>query len=138
MNEKHIAFCELYLQNFNATKAYQEVYKDASYDTAGANASALLRENPEIKEYLKERLAELTITSNEIVLGITRIARNPEEKTTDRLKAYDMLAKINALYLDRMDISTLGEKLSWEQIIKNEGKTQGDYMGGTVLVTEQQ
>jgi phage terminase small subunit len=136
MNEKHIAFCEKYLQNFNATKAYQEVYKDASYETANANASSLLRENPEIKEYLKNRLAELVITSNEIVLGITSIARNPEEKTADRLKAYDMLAKINALYLDRMDVTTAGQKVSWEQIIKNEGDSHKDYLGGTVLVAE--
>jgi hypothetical protein len=136
MKESYTKFCELYLQHFNGAKAYQETFQDASYETARANASALIKENAEVQEYLKNRLAELTITSNEILLGIAAIARNTEEKTTDRLKAYDMLAKINAMYLDRMDVTTAGQKISWEQIIKNEGDTHKDYMGGTVLVTE--
>jgi len=121
MNEAHKTFCEKYLQHFNGAKAYQDTYKDASYDTARANASALLKENPEVQEYLKSRLAELTITSNEIILGIAAIARNPEEATGSRLKAYDMLAKVNGLYLERMDITTGGNSISWQQIIKQEG-----------------
>ncbi len=134
MNEKHTAFAEYFLQHFNATKAYQEVFKDSSYDTARANSSALLNENPEIKEYLKNRIAELSITSNEILIGVAKIARDETIAVRDRLKAYEMLAKLGGMFIDRMDITTNGKTLSWEQIISNEGgSTKTDYKGALVV-----
>lgn len=119
LSEKHQAFCELYLQYFNATKAYMQVFKDASYGTARANSTELMKRE-DVQEFLSRRLDELAITSNEVVLGLAKIARNEEEKTTDRIRAYELLGKTKGIFLDRTDITTAGQKVSWQQFINSE------------------
>ncbi|WP_225362894.1 terminase small subunit [Apilactobacillus micheneri] len=69
LTDKQKRFCLLYLQYFNATKAYLEVY-DCSYNTAMVNGSMLLR-NTKIKDLLHELTAQqstdLYITSTELI-----------------------------------------------------------------------
>ncbi|KAI3346255.1 phage portal protein [Clostridium botulinum] len=50
LNDKQRLFCVIYAKCFNATKAYQKVYK-CTYETAMANGSNLLR-NTKIKEQI--------------------------------------------------------------------------------------
>lgn len=51
-DDKWKQFCLLYLQSYNATQAYMQVY-DCSYSTAMTNGPALLR-NTQVKSYLDE------------------------------------------------------------------------------------
>lgn len=57
LTDKQKQFCLLYLQYFNGTKAYQEVYQCA-YATANSESAKLLRK-ASIKDYLKELKAGL-------------------------------------------------------------------------------
>lgn len=69
LSDKQKRFCLLYLQYFNATKAYLEVY-DCSYNTAMSNGSMLLR-NTKVKNLLHDLTAQqstyLYITSTELI-----------------------------------------------------------------------
>ena len=56
MTDKQKAFIDEYLIDFNATRAYKEIYKGVKSDSVAAvNASNLLR-NPNIKEYYDEKV----------------------------------------------------------------------------------
>lgn len=57
LTEQQKMFCLFYLQHFNATKAYQQVY-EVDYKTANANGSRLLV-NASVKEELHRLKAEL-------------------------------------------------------------------------------
>ena len=56
MTDKQKAFIDEYLIDYNATRAYKEIYKGVkSDDVAAVNASKLLR-NPKVKEYYDEKV----------------------------------------------------------------------------------
>lgn len=58
LTEQQKMFCLFYLKHFNATKAYQQAYPNASYGTANAEGSSHLAK-PSIKEELHRLKAEL-------------------------------------------------------------------------------
>ena len=65
LTEKQRLFCIYYIENFNATKAYQKAY-DCDYQTAMSNASRMLRNakvNQEIDRLTNECLEEQEINS---------------------------------------------------------------------------
>lgn len=58
MTDAQKIFCDEYLIDFNATRAYKVAYKRCKKDeTANVNSSKLLR-NTKVKEYIKERMDE--------------------------------------------------------------------------------
>ena len=52
LKPEHKIFVQHYVIDWNATKAYQKVYPDSTYEAAMSSACDLLR-NPNIKEYIK-------------------------------------------------------------------------------------
>lgn len=54
-----------------------------------------------IERKLTEREGELAMQADEILLGLSRIARDDDEKTRDRVKAYELLGKGRALWVER-------------------------------------
>lgn len=75
-NDKWKQFCLFYLQSYNATQAYMQVY-DCSYSTAMTNGPALLR-NTRVKLYLdelrKEQSKELYVSVKDILEQELKIA----------------------------------------------------------------
>lgn len=63
---RHQKFIEEYLVCFNGTLAYQLTYPDATYETAMANSSALLR-NTKIKAELERRFSERMMSKKEVL-----------------------------------------------------------------------
>ena len=60
MTDKQKAFIDEYLIDYNATRAYKEIYKGVKNDNVAAvNASNLLR-NPNVKEYYDEKVKAKT------------------------------------------------------------------------------
>ena len=57
MTVKQEVFLQEYLVDFNATRAYQDSYKNSTYRTAGVESSRLLR-NPRFKLHLDKALKE--------------------------------------------------------------------------------
>jgi len=60
LSKKYKLFCENYLQDYNGSRAYREVFK-AKNGTARVESSKLLT-NPDVRAYLDRRTEELTQT----------------------------------------------------------------------------
>lgn len=133
MTEKQKRFCDEYLIDCNATRAYKTVYKNVkSDDAARANASRLLA-NANVKKYIDDRMEELhnekTADAQEVIEYLTSVLRGesaaqeivvvgtgdgrskaktvekaPSEK--ERLKAAELLGKRYALFTDKVDMDT--------------------------------
>lgn len=85
MTDKQRIFCDEYLTDLNATRAYKAAYPNVKKDSvASSNGNRLLR-NAEIKEYIQKRLAEkedaLIAKQDEVLKTLTRIMRREEAET---------------------------------------------------------
>lgn len=77
LTEKQKLFCELYIENFNGTRAYLKAYPKASYGTAGRHSQILLRK-PAVIDYIselkKQRIEALRLSQEDIILQHWKIA----------------------------------------------------------------
>ena len=141
LTEKQKRFCEEYLIDLNATRAYKAVYKNCKKDeSARVNGSKLLT-NTNIKAYIDEKLEEIhsknTADAREVIEYLTSVMRGkseaeivvvegmgdgyskavkvnkaPDEK--ERLKAAELLGKRFGLFIDKQrNIQTLEIKENW-------------------------
>ena len=97
MNEKQRRFCEEYLIDLNATRAYMAAYPSVKKESAArANASRMLTK-ANIREYIRERIQDQTerlqIAQDEVLGKIQGIAFDADELTKDRLRALELLGK---------------------------------------------
>ena len=114
-------FCVEFVRCGNATKAYKNAgYKVRSDKVAGVCAAKLLR-----KAKVQKRIAELRseMDSHKIMDAaerrelLTQFARDELAAKTDRLKAMDLLNKMDGVYITRTQVSgTDGAPLTfrWE------------------------
>ena len=126
LTEKQKRFCEEYLIDLNATRAYKVAYPKVKKDTvAQANGSRLLL-NAMVKNYIDEQLTKLhnekTADAQEVVEYLTSVMRgecteqtlkfigNGEQRITDidvsskeRLKAAELLGKRYGLFTDKVN-----------------------------------
>lgn len=125
MNPKQKQFCDEYLIDLNATRAYKDVYKSVKNDeVARANSSRLLT-NANVKKYIENRMAEkeskLIAGQDEVLQYLTAVMRgeDKEEQLTtnafgeietiekvvqgNRLKAAELLGKRYALFTDKVE-----------------------------------
>ena len=141
LTEKQQRFCEEYLIDLNATRAYKAVYKNCKKDeSARVNGSKLLT-NTNIKAYIDEKLEEIhsknTADAKEVLEYLTAVMRgkseaeivvvegmgdgyskavkvnkSPDEK--EKLKAAELLGKRFGLFIDKQrNIQTLEIKENW-------------------------
>ena len=141
LTEKQKRFCEEYLIDLNATRAYKAVYKNCKKDeSARVNGSKLLT-NTNIKAYIDEKLEEIhsknTADAREVIEYLTSVMRGkseaeivvvegmgdgyskavkvnkaPDEK--EKLKAAELLGKRFGLFIDKQrNIQTLEIKENW-------------------------
>ena len=106
LNARQKSFCEFYVASGNATEsAIKAGYKEKY---ARQNAPKLLQ-NTTLSKYIKE-LQEKTKTSR-IMTAIerreflTEVIKNGNEKVQDRLKALDILNKMDGEYIEKMQLS---------------------------------
>ena len=104
MTPKQQRFIEAY--DGNATRA--AIQAGYSEKTACSIGERLLR-NVDIKEAIlkreRNRTMDIIATREERQSFWTGIMRNAEEKTTDRLKASELLAKSEGDFLDRCEVT---------------------------------
>ena len=84
MTNAQKAFCDEYLVDFNATRAYKAVYKRCKTDgSARAGASELLT-NPNVKEYIekckKEKAERCLVTQDMIIEELKKIGFSNMQK----------------------------------------------------------
>lgn len=106
MNARQKGFCEYYVACGNATEA--TIKAGYSKKTARSIGQRLLT-NVDIKKYIHE-LQEKT-KENRIMTAIERrefltsIIKDTDAKTTDRLKALDILNKMDGEYTQRVEVN---------------------------------
>ena len=59
MTEKQKRFCDEYLIDCNATRAYKTVYKNVKSDVVAATNGGRLLRNAEVKKYISEQMEEI-------------------------------------------------------------------------------
>lgn len=100
-------FCDEYLKSGNATQSYIKAGYKVKEDVAKVNASRLLT-NANIKEYIEKQQAKVQnkniLTIAEIQEDLTQIAKMSTERTKDRLKAYELLTRMQGGFLDKSEI----------------------------------
>lgn len=133
MTENQKRFCDEYLIDCNATRAYKTVYKNIKNDGVARRNGSRLLTNADIKKYIDTRMEELhnekTADAQEVIEYLTSVLRGestaqeivvvgtgdgcskaktvekaPSEK--ERLKAAELLGKRYALFTDRVDMDT--------------------------------
>lgn len=130
MTEKQKLFCDEYLIDCNATRAYKTVYKNVKNNDVARKAGSRLLTNVDIKKYISERMEEIhnekTADAQEVIEYLTAVLRGkstaqeivvegtgdgcskakkmekaPSEK--ERLKAAELLGKRYALFTDKVE-----------------------------------
>lgn len=130
MTEKQKRFCDEYLIDCNATRAYKAVYKNIKNDGVARRNGSRLLTNADVKKYIDDRMEELhnekTADAQEVIEYLTsvmrgesaseeivvegtgdgcsearRVEKAPSEK--DRLKAAELLGKRYALFTDKVE-----------------------------------
>lgn len=130
MTEKQKRFCDEYLSDLNATRAYKAVYKSVKSDEVAKAAASRLLTNVNVKKYIADRMEEIhnekTADAQEVIEYLTSVLRgksssteivvegtgdgcseartmekSPSEK--ERLKAAELLGKRYALFTDKIE-----------------------------------
>lgn len=129
MTEKQKRFCDEYLIDCNATRAYKAVYRNIKSDVVAATNGGRLLRNAEVQKYISDQAEKLhgekTADAQEVMEYLTSVMRGesqssvlcligdgmqetiekrPDEK--ERLKAAELLGKRYGLYTDKIDIDT--------------------------------
>ncbi|MEE0327103.1 MAG: terminase small subunit [Butyricicoccus sp.] len=127
MTEKQKRFCDEYLIDCNATRAYKAVYRNIKSDVVAATNGGRLLRNAEVQKYISDQAEKLrsekTADAQEVMEYLTSVMRGesqssvlcligdgmqetiekrPDEK--ERLKAAELLGKRYGLYTDKVDI----------------------------------
>lgn len=131
MTEKQKRFCDEYLIDCNATRAYKTVYQNVKSDEVARKAGSRLLTNVDVKNYIADRMEEIhnektadaqevieyltsvlrgESTAQEIVVGGTgdgcsearTMEKAPSEK--ERLKAAELLGKRYALFTEKVEM----------------------------------
>ena len=97
LTEKQRRFCEEYLIDLNATRAYKAAYPSAKKDsTAAQNGSRMLR-NAKVRDFIQELKQErenrVIVSQDDVLTAIQEIAFDDNEKAKDRLKALELLCR---------------------------------------------
>ena len=106
LNARQKSFCEFYVASGNATESAIKAGYSENY--ANKRVHEQLKKN-EISRYIKE-LQEKTKTSRIMTAVerrevLTEVIKNGNEKIQDRLKALDILNKMDGEYIEKMQLS---------------------------------
>lgn len=110
LSPKERAFCEAYVESYNAVDAYLKAYDTANINTAKTNSYQVLK-RPRVKEYIKELQKEAferaMITPERVANKLSDIAFSAKDdayyNTTAQLKALDLLQKQLGLQTQKID-----------------------------------
>ena len=136
MTEKQKRFCDEYLIDCNATRAYKAVYRNIKSDEVARKAGSRLLTNVDDKKYITNRMEEIhnekTADAQEVIEYLTSVLRGESSSTEivvegtgdgcseartiekapsekERLKAAELLGKRYGLYTDKIDLDADAE-----------------------------
>lgn len=132
MTEKQKKFCDEYLIDCNATRAYKTVYQNVKSDEVARKAGSRLMTNVDVKKYIADRMEEIrsekTADAQEVIEYLTSVLRGKSSSTEvvvegtgdgcseartiekapsekERLKAAELLGKRYGLYTEKVDVA---------------------------------
>lgn len=139
MTEKQKLFCDEYLKDTNATRAYLTVYANCKSANSAAPLASKLLKKEEIQKYISEKMEEIhnenTADIQEVMEYLTSVLRGesasavlmmsgngmqkvtekpPDEK--ERLKAAELLGKRFGMFKDNVDITSNGKTVIVDDI----------------------
>ena len=130
LTPKQRIFCNEYLIDMNATRAYKKAYPNVKKDETAAAAGARMLKNVKVKSYLEEQLKKIEDESiadaTEVMKYLTKVMRNEvteqvvvvegcgdgcsearivhkDISAKDRNKAAELLGKRYALFTDKVE-----------------------------------
>ena len=140
MTEKQKRFCDEYLIDCNATRAYKAVYRNIKSDEVARKAGSRLLTNVDVKKYITNRMEEIhnekTADAQEVIEYLTSVLRGESSSTEivvegtgdgcseartiekapsekERLKAAELLGKRYGLFKEAVDLEVkVSEKLA--------------------------
>ncbi len=106
LNARQKSFCEFYVASGNATESAIKAGYSEKYTNKNVSK---IRQNTAVQEYIKE-LQEKAKTSRIMTAVerrefLTEVIKNGNEKVQDRLKALDILNKMDGEYIEKMQLS---------------------------------
>ncbi len=113
LNERQQAFCEYYLKNGSAGLSYQKAYdsdgsRGLKIGSCYTNGSRLLKKD-NIKNYINILKGEVKkgklLDVEEILSELTDIAKDFGSKTSDKIRALELLGKHHAMWQDKLNVS---------------------------------
>lgn len=85
MTEKQKIFCDEYLIDLNATRAYKAAYPNCKKDNSARTNGSRMLMKADIQEYIQKRIDEkddaLIAKQDEVLKTLTRILRREEDET---------------------------------------------------------
>ena len=97
LTEKQKRFCEEYLIDLNAKRAYLVAYPSVKKEKTAASAAARMLKNVNIQKFLQElkqeRESRVLVSQDDVINAIQEIAFDVSEKAKDRLRALELLCR---------------------------------------------
>lgn len=107
LTEKQKRFADYYIETGNATEAYHRAY-GGKRESADASGTRLLG-NVRIKEYIKQRNKQLEndriVSMEEVKRFWSDTIRDEDINLKHRLKASEYIAKTNAAFIEKQQIT---------------------------------
>lgn len=102
LNDKKTAFCHEYIKDWNAKEAALRAgYKNG-------NSGYQLMCDPEVVAFIDKLKEEAAIRNDITVYNISNalneIAKNEAEKTSDRIRAYELLGKYLGMFTEKHEV----------------------------------
>ena len=108
VTDKQRRFCDEYLIDANATRAYKVAYPSIKSDEAASVCASKLLRNAKVKAYLDEQMAKLSsskiASAEEVLEFLSEIMRNKHEETKNRIKAGELMGKRHGLFKDTISV----------------------------------
>lgn len=105
LNAKQRAFAVEYMKDKNATQAaIRAGYSSKTAYSIGKQLLNKLEIQQKIKELQEEARARAGITVDMIVNRLNSIASNPEEKSSDRIRADELLGKYLGMFTEKVEM----------------------------------
>ncbi len=106
LNARQKSFCEFYVASGNATEsAIKAGYKEKNARFIGSENLTKTNIKNYIKELQEKAKASRIMTAIERREFLTEVIKNGNEKLQDRLKALDILNKMDGEYIEKMQLS---------------------------------
>ena len=101
-------FCDEYLIDTNATRAYKAAYPNIKNDHSARTMASRLLTNVDVKKYIDDHLKEVhtdkIASAEEVLEFLTGVMRNRKEETRNRIKAGELMGKRHGLFKDTISV----------------------------------